>query len=618
MRESQFSGGYSRTVYQTLYWSYRPFLWRCATLILIGFLGRLLLLSNANITGLWVDSLCPGGICPTMDMKNFMDTSRPYLLGLVGVTTVGFTFTALFRVGFSRLSARAVSRLHDEVMYRVSRYPMSFFDQTPVGRVVTRFSSDYGNVFRLFGGPLAEFISIVSDLVVSVILISVASPAFAPWLLLSFFINGLIYRLHRDRLRKERRELSSLRSPAIAHFSETVQGSSSIRAYLKVATFQKRFQDLNRIYLRQKLRTVYKLNSFSFQMSLVTATLILAFGWTAVSLKGSGWVTVGGLAASFGFVVLATSTVQMFFDWLAQFEEAMTGVERLDEYLRIQAEPGARVPRTAEFPVGLRDYEINPVMDRAVRAAEVEFDNVWMRYRPDLPPVLRGVSFKIPAGEKWGIVGRTGDGKSSLLQALFHLYPLEAGRIRVQGVSAHLGPEDVPPAGQISLVDFRKQMAFITQEPVLLKGTLRENLSLSASEERIWEALAVVGLADWVKGLPGGLDSLILERGKNLSAGERQLICMARCTLQEAPVIVMDEATSNVDPQSEEWMGKASREAFRGRTRIVIAHRLSTLADCDGVIWLQAGQVHMAGPADEVLSVYKGSHAPLDAPKASV
>lgn len=611
-KDTQFSGGYSSQVYQTLYFAYRPFLFRCIFFILFGVLGRFLLLSNANITGLWVDSLCPNSHCDTANLDMFSPLSIQFFYLLIAATALGFICTSTFRVGFSRLSARAVSQLHDEVVLRTSRYPMSFFDVTPVGRVVTRFSSDYGNVFRLFGGPLAEFISIIADLTCMVVLTTIASPYYLPWILLAILFNFFVYRYNRDSMRKERRILSSLRSPSIAHFAETVQGASSIRAFLKSHSFSSRFSRLNDEYLNQKLKTVFSILGFSFQMSAVTASLLLLTGLTSYKLIQNGMGTVGSMAVAFSFVVLSSNTVQMFFDWLAQFEEAMTGIERLDEYIRRGVEQGAYVPSTSKFPVG----PIEPSnISRAIQkrpCADVEFRDLQFRYRPELPMVLKGVSFKVPKGERWGIVGRTGGGKSSLIQALFYLYPADKGFVAIDNqIPRGFTDLEIADFKQVDLRDYRKLISYISQDSVLFQGTLRENLDLSGSrrEDEILQALDKVEMLDWYRKLPNGLQSEILEKGKNLSSGEKQLLCMARCILQDAPLIVMDEATSFVDPQSEEAISKATEFALAGRTQLIIAHRLSTLETCDGIIWLSDGQIYKMGPTREILPLYReGDH----------
>ena len=619
-QETAFGGRYSDSVFETLRSAYQPVLVRSGLLVIIGFVGRILMLSNANMIGYWVDSFCdPARLqCRSVPTWLLGVSSSGFLKILISMTVVGFVFTAFYRILFSRLSAIAVSRIYDETTLRTSRQPMSFFDQNPVGRIVTRFSSDYSNVFRLFGGPLAEFLSIIFDLISMLILVCIASPYYIPIILAIAVLNYFIYRVNRDPLRVERRELSASRSPSIAHFSETTQGASIIRVFARQSVFLRRFLDLNDRYLNQRLKTQKAVLGFSLQMSTTTAALLVVTGAAGFKMVELGWVSVGSVGVAFTFIVLSGTSIQMFFEWLAQFEEAMTGVERLDNYLRRPLEAGLKLPASREF---LTDHPVYAKGDEDIlmraqlshrRAASVRVEDLWLRYGDEASPyVLKGLNFEIKSGEKIGIVGRTGSGKTTFVQALFRLYPLARGRILVDGIEADVNDprslENGATLADLSL--FRRAISLISQEPTLFRGTVRQNLDLTgrAPEVRLYDALERVGLTDWIREQPLGLGAFIEERGRNLSAGERQLLCMARCLLQDAPIVVMDEATSSVDPQSEEILVRATQEFFKDRTQIIIAHRLSTLDHCDRVLWLDKGEVRAFDVPSVVLPKFKST-----------
>jgi len=607
-------GGYSRSVYQTLVEAYRPVFGKILLAFAVGMTGRALLLANANIIGFWVDSFCrpgQGSVCKPVPSFLAPFDSGDYLRLLAGMAGAGFLMTLSFRVIFSRLSAQAVSQIYDEVTLRTSRFPMSFFDTTPAGRVITRFSSDYGNVFRLFGGPLAEFTSIIFDLTAMVVLITLASPLYLLFVLGIAVLYYLVYRLNREKLRHARRELTASRSPSIAHFAETTQGASTIRAFRRQESFMERFLHLDKHFLQQRLMTTGRVMGFSLQMAALSALLLLVTGLSAYYLVQSGLTSVGSVGVAFSFIALSGTTIQNFFEWLAQFEEAMIGVERLDQYLRKDLEPGNLLPSSATFRTGHPRYE--PSFEKDLRSrrwtqersASVQVEGLWFKYHENLPWVLKNVQFEVRAGERLGIVGRTGSGKSSLIQALFHLYPLQAGRISINGQSPKIKASDT---GTLDLNLYRRSMAFISQDPVLFQGTLRHNLSVDPTvrEARLWEVLDQVGLKEWAL-QRHGLDMRIEERGKNLSLGERQLLCMARCLLQDAPIVIMDEATSSVDPQSEDVLVRATEEFFADRTQILIAHRLSTLAKCDRVLWLHNGEIRSLGPTRDVLPQFEAA-----------
>lgn len=603
--ERQFKGRYSPNVLNTVYNAYRPFRGRILSLLVVGFIGRLLMLGNANLISWWAD--------PTA-RPDFLKayTHDQFITLLATVTVSGFLFISLYRVAFSRLSAQAISRLYDEVTLRTSRLSMPFFDTQPVGRIVTRFSSDYGNVFRLFGGPLAEFFAIIFDLLAMTILIAAANVYFLVLFVFVALLQGLVYRLNQSTLRRERRALSGSRSPSIAHFAESAQGATSIRIFDRVKEFSRRFELLNSDYLSRRMRTQKYLIFFSLQMGGLTAFLLLATGSLGWWLVETGQASVGAVGVAFAFIMLSASSVQMFFEWMAQFEEAMTGVERLDEYLRQSLEPGLKLPASAQFKLGHPQYSVDEEaqMTREKltlrRAAAVHVKNLKFRYSPELPWVLNDVSFEIRPGEKVGIVGRTGSGKSSLIQALFRLYPIDQGEIRIEGQQAAV-PGKAGQGEGADLGVYRRSIAYIAQDPTLFRGTLRENLDLQGrhSDTVLIEALERVELDAWFRRLNDGLSSHIEEKGKNLSAGERQLLCMARCLLQDAPLIVMDEATSSIDPQTEEVLVKATEEFFSDRTQIIIAHRLTTLLGCDKVLWLKSGSVRMFDRPEVVLPLFR-------------
>ncbi len=604
-------GAFKHSVYQTLYMAYNPFLLRISLSLIFGFLGRSLILGNTNIIGYWIDSNCKApSVCKVGPdfLKSFND--QDYVLLLAVMTTIGFILTLIFRTVFSRVSAQAVSVIHDEVTLRTSRYPMRFFDTTPAGRIITRFSSDYGNMFRYFGGPLAEFISIIMDLFLMILLIALASPIFLIFVAFIILMNFSVYRLNRDRLRKIRRELSASRSPSIAHFAETTQGASTIRSFLRQTSFKSRFNRLDRYFLDQKKRTSKNLVGFSFQMNSLSSLLFLITGVSSYYLIQNGLLSIGSVGVAFSFIVLSGNTVQMFFEWLAQSEEAMIGVERLDNYLHRPIEPGSYLPASTKFKTAHPIYSATLEKYLSSRRlteknqASIKAQDVWFRYSSDLPWVLKNLNFEVNAGERLGVIGRTGSGKSSLIQALFYLYPIEKGFICINGNAPNLN--DSSGSGP-DLALYRQSMALISQEPVLFQGTLRANLDpwKKKKDSDLLEVLNRVGLAEWVQSGQPILDRRIEEKGKNISLGERQLLCLARCLIQDAPIVVMDEATSSVDPRSEEIMVKATEELFKGKTQIIIAHRLSTLGQCDRILWLDHGEIKMLGSPQEILKEFE-------------
>lgn len=622
--EKSFNGKFSHDVFQTIALSFAAYKYRVYFLMLIGIFGRFLLLYSANVMGYWADSLCkaPATCKP---VPHFFEgfQSHDFVTTLVGFACVGFVLNTFFRVAISRTGSRSVSTLYDEVTLRTSRLPMSFFDTTPVGRIVTRFSSDYAAIFRMAGGPLGEFFCLLFDLAMMIVLTMIASLWFLPVIVAVVILNWVVYHQTNVKLRKERRASARLRGPTIAHFAETVQGSTAIKVFGKRKTFVTRYDELMKDLLTQKMRTAIAVHLFSFKMSGITVGLLAVTGIWGIWMSHHHLVSVGSLGVAFTFIMMTSTTIQQFFEWLANLEEALTGIERMDDYLRRPLELGARLPVHAQFNLGEPRELLSPsekplAHSKATPQARIVVEKFNLRYRADLPMVLKNLSFTVEPGEHFGIIGRTGSGKSSLIQALFCLYPPESGRITIGGISPELSAvnktyEELANQQMTPIDEYRSRMALIPQEPNLFRGTLRGNLTNdpTLSDLKLWEALERIGIAQWVRTLkhPGkeSLEYPLDEGGKNLSLGERQLICMARALLRDAPIMIMDEATSSVDPASEELLVRATKEHMQGKTRIVVAHRLSTIEEADRILWLDQGEIKMLDRPSVVLPAFRKS-----------
>ena len=383
----------------------------------------------------------------------------------------------------------------------------------------------------------------------------------------------------------------------MAHFSETVQGHLSIRQTDKSKSFIDRFNLLDQVFLKAKFLVNRNVMQFSAELNIISALLFFANGYLGIHLARTQSLGAGQIAIVLGFTILATNTLQMFFEWYSQFEEALVGVERLDEYLRAPLEEGAFLPTYADFKTHHPQKSKTTVrLEQSKNKSDdtLTVENLSFRYptqnQEGSQPLLSHISFKLKQGEKLGIIGRTGAGKSTLIAALLRLYPIEKGVILINNEY------------QTDVENHRRQFSLISQDQFFIKGSLRDNLDLfePSTNKDLESCLQTVGLRF-------SLDMQIEEKGQNLSHGEKQLISLCRGLLQNAEIFIFDEATANIDPQSEKLIERALKETLSTKTQIRIAHRLQTVQDCDKVLWLENGQIKKIGLPQEVLVAFEST-----------
>ncbi len=489
------------------------------------------------------------------------------IYGLLGLVTLSVgLMNGLFWLKRGVESGR---NIHNAMLKSVLAAPIRFFDSTPIGRVLQRFSRDIESVDVYLQWTFESAVHCFLQVIVALVLICSILPAaivvFIPMLVFFYFLQ----RDYRRPAREIKRLDSLARSPRYAHFKETLMGLTVIRGFKKEDWFFENFR--KRLYYSQQIfYNHYILNRwFSVRISVLggtvtgVATILLALA-VQRNLVSPG---MGGLLLIYAlsFWTYLNWGIRVFSD----IESRMTSMERLKFYSNLPAETGhsLEVPKIEEWP----------------QKGEIIFENVSVRYAEHLPLVLKGVSFSIQHGERIGLIGRTGSGKSTLLQTLFRFFDLESGNIYLDGREVR----------SLTLSELRKNLAIIPQDPVLFMGTVRSNLDRydQYSEVEIESALRSSSMWDFICSLPQGLNYLITENGSNFSQGQRQLLCMARALLVKSKVIVLDEATASVDVQTDFIIQKVIRESLKDVTLLIVAHRLGTVMDSDRIIELSQGEV---------------------------
>ncbi|XP_040163162.1 multidrug resistance-associated protein 1 isoform X4 [Anopheles arabiensis] len=508
------------------------------------------------------------------------DTSRRDMyLGVYGAFGAGqvlanFVATLTFALG----SLYAAKTMHELLLRYVLHWPMSLFDTTPLGRVLNRFSKDVDTVDntlpQLIRSFLAQFFAVVATLVV----ISISTPIFAAVIVPIGILYYAVQRFYVATSRQLKRLESVSRSPIYSHFGETIQGVQTIRAY----SVQDRFilesdekVDGNQLCY---CPSIIANRWLAVRLEMVGNLIILFAALFAV--LGRETMNAGLVGLSVSYALQITQTLNWLVRMTSDVETNIVAVERIKEYGETKQEAAWELPNST-LP---RDWP---------EQGMVEFRDFQVRYREGLELVLRGISFTVNGGEKVGIVGRTGAGKSSLTLALFRIIESAGGSIVIDG-------QDI---SQLGLHALRSRLTIIPQDPVLFSGTLRINLDPfnAQSDDDIWKALEHAHLKTFVKGLTAGINHEVTEGGENLSVGQRQLICLARALLRKTKVLILDEATAAVDLETDDLIQRTIRTEFKDCTVLTIAHRLNTIMDSDKVIVLDKGQIVEFAPPAELL-----------------
>ncbi|XP_068923442.1 ATP-binding cassette sub-family C member 4 isoform X2 [Petaurus breviceps papuanus] len=483
--------------------------------------------------------------------------------GLTGVTV-------LFGIARSLLIfyvlVNASKNLHNKMFESILKAPVLFFDRNPIGRILNRFSKDIGHLDDLLPLTFLDFIQIFLHI------ISVLSVAIAviPWIAIILIPLGIIFIFFRQYFLQTSRDVkrleSTTRSPVFSHLSSSLQGLWTIRAYRAEQRFQELFDAHQDLHSEAWFLFLTTSRWFALRLDAICAVFFILTSFGSLILAQTLNAGQVGLALSYTITLMGT------FQWgvrqSAEVENMMISVERVIEYTDLEKEaPWESKKRPPP------DWPHEGV---------IIFDNVNFAYSLDGPVILKHLTALIKSREKVGIVGRTGAGKSSLIAALFRLSEPE-GKIWIDKILTT----------EIGLHDLRKKMSIIPQEPVLFTGTMRRNLDPfnEYTDGELWDALKEVQLKEAIEDLPGKMDTELAEEGSNFSVGQRQLVCLARAILRKNRILIIDEATANVDPRTDELIQKTIREKFDQCTVLTIAHRLNTIIDSDKIMVLEAGRL---------------------------
>lgn len=527
----------------------------------------LLILSQGSniVTSLWLSWW-------TSDEFGF--AKGQYIGAYAGLGGMQAILMYVFSVLLSVLGTKSSKVMLRKAVTRVLRAPMSFFDTTPLGRITNRFSRDVDvmdntltDAMRMYFFTLGMITSVFALIIAYFHFFAVALvPLYALFILAAGY--------YRTSAREVKRYESLLRSHVFAKFGEGLSGAASIRAYgLKdrfLADLRQSIDSMNAAYYI----TFSNQRWLSLRLDTIGNALVFTVGILVVTSRFSVNPSIGGLVLS--YILSIVQMLQFAVRQLAEVENGMNAVERLQYY-----------GTSLEEEAPLHTVDVRPSWPEK---GEIIFDNVEMRYRENLPLVLKGLSMHVKGGERIGIVGRTGAGKSSIMSTLFRLVEISSGSITIDGLNI----------STIGLYDLRSRLAIIPQDPTLFKGTVRSNLDPfhEHNDMDLWHALRQSGLVPADAAIDDRradagihLDSVVEEDGLNFSLGQRQLMALARALVRGSQIIVCDEATSSVDMETDTKIQSTIATGFRGKTLLCIAHRLRTIVGYDRICVMDAGQI---------------------------
>ncbi|XP_039092738.1 ATP-binding cassette sub-family C member 8 isoform X1 [Hyaena hyaena] len=505
-----------------------------------------------------------------------------YAMVFTVLCSLGIVLCLVTSVTVEWTGLKVAKSLHRSLLNRIILAPMRFFETTPLGSILNRFSADCNTIDQHIPSTL-ECLSRSTLLCVSALaVISYVTPVFLVALLPLAVVCYFIQKYFRVASRDLQQLDDTTQLPLLSHFAETVEGLTTIRAFRYEARFQQKlleYTDSNNI---ASLFLTAANRWLEVRMEYIGACVVLIAAVTSISNSLHRDLSAGLVGLGLTYALMVSNYLNWMVRNLADMEIQLGAVKRIHGLLKTEAESYEGLLAPSLIPKNWPDQ------------GKIQIQNLSVRYDSSLKPVLKHVNALISPGQKIGICGRTGSGKSSFSLAFFRMVDMFEGRIIIDGIDI----------AKLPLHTLRSRLSIILQDPVLFSGTIRFNLDpeKKCSDSTLWEALEIAQLKLVVKALPGGLDAIITEGGENFSQGQRQLFCLARAFVRKTSIFIMDEATASIDMATENILQKVVMTAFADRTVVTIAHRVHTILSADLVIVLKRGAILEFDEPEKLLS----------------
>jgi ABC-type multidrug transport system fused ATPase/permease subunit len=496
-----------------------------------------------------------------------------------------FSFTRVYT--FALVSERALANLRTALYTRIIWLPISFFDKRRVGELMSRMSSDVGTLSDMFSFTLAEMLRQVLTLVFGTAVIFYLTPKLTTFMLMTFPVLVILALIFGKNIRKLSKQTQDKLAEANVVVEESLQSISVVKAFTNELFEIARYTTTLKEVVSVAIRTARFRGLFISFIIFALLGGIVAVGWFGATLVQANEITVGELFSFVIYMSFIGGSIAGLGDIYAQLQRAIGASERVFEILHEKDEREA---------TGLTMAKIR---------GEIVFEDVSFSYptREEFT-VLKQLNFRIEQGEKVALVGPSGSGKSTIINLLMRFYPVEFGDVKVDGTSVK----------EFNLTSYRSNIGIVPQEIILFGGTIMENITYGkpgATISEIKEAARKANALEFIESFPNKFDTIVGERGVKLSGGQRQRIAIARAILKDPAILVLDEATSSLDAQSEKLVQDALERLMEGRTSIIIAHRLSTIKKVDRIFVIKEGGLAEVGSHQELTQRHNGIYSNL-------
>ncbi len=556
-----------RHVFQTIIWPRKKQLFMGLFLIILSRLSGLVLPGASKFL---VDDVIPNN-----DMEMLKWLIIAVVVAILIQSATSFALTQILSVEAQHL----ISQLRAKVQRHIVQLPVRFFDNTKTGELVSRIMTDVEGVRNLVGTGLAQMVGGVLTAIICLVLLIIISPLMTLYVLIPVAIFGLISLKAFGKIRPIFRERGVINAEVTGRLTETLGGVRVIKGFNAEAQEIKTFEEgVTRLFLNVKKSLT--------TTSLVTSSATLLLGLASAGIMGIGGYMIMNDTLTFGDFLAFTlylgfmiAPIVQMSNIGSQLTEAFAGLDRTEEIMNMPLESDDKT----------RDITLGTIH------GEMIFENVSFSYEPG-KPVVREVSFKAPAGSVTALVGTSGSGKTTIASLAASFLNPESGKITIDGHDLQ----------RVTLQSYRSQLGVVLQDDFLFEGSIRENILFprpDATEEQLMAAVHTAYVHEFTDRFEDGLDTLIGERGVKLSGGQRQRIAIARAVLADPRILILDEATSNLDTESETLIQTSLKALMKGRTTFVIAHRLSTIRQANQILVVEQGQIVERGRHDELIEL---------------